>query len=183
MLTPAQMEYLKGASSVEVGQKYGIKGLEEIREEGFEKRALHLALKGQIRDAELLKGILIKSGISVVARKYFSRFLEKGLDRGVIYSAIVSCMDFEYLPQEIKGFEEFMTTRNVMGYRLKYTTSARRVFNGYILPEWEEFLPLIEEGVRLRLENAYKKRNILESIEKKWGRLGKTLKKKFIWQL
>lgn len=178
MLTQAQIAYLKGASLFEIGDKYGLRGLEEVREDGFVRKALLLALNGKIPEKELVEKILIKNGVPGLIRTFVLLFEKKGFEKSVIYSAMVSSLGFDYIHKQVEGYEDFMPNHYALGYKLRYATSARKTFTRIVFPEWKEFFHLIEKGVKLRIDHSQKKRNILQYIKEKWGELGIILSEK-----
>lgn len=172
-LTQAQIDYLRGVDIFEIGKRHGIHGLEEIKDKELLRRALHLAMKGEVKDREVLEGILNRTPLWVRIKEYLTLFLDTGFDRAVVYSSMVSCSEYNFLKLIPEGFES-LAQETTEGYKLKHVKLGKRVFNDMIYPDWRDFVDLIEQGVNLRLRASYKKKNILLTI-KTWGELGEVL--------
>lgn len=176
MLTQAQTEYVLGAKLFEIGKKHGIKGLKEA--ELVREKALTFAFSGRIQDQDLLKKLLELSPLSGYHKSYLRVFLDLGLglDRAVVYSAFVSCLATNYVHTPDCELRDFIGKKHpVYGYRLRYFLNARSFFYCVVLPNWKRFLPLIKEGVRMRMAHSYKKGSVLTYVKKKWGELGEVL--------
>lgn len=187
MLTQAQLDYLRGVDVVEIGRRYGLHGLKEVQDGGLPERALYLAMKGSIKDGEVLKGILRRVPLWERVKRYLELFLDTGLDRAVVYSSFVSCGRYSFLKTLPEGFERMTLLKKgaengVSVYKLKHYKIGGRVFRDMVYPRWQEFVDLIEEGVRLRLKTSYKRKNVLLAV-KDWGELGDVLLKRLNYWL